>query len=81
MTDADRIAAAERAVELAEAGEIRIACHLAEMAMLAAPDNAEVHAVRAFVYSTRRTTETSLMAKGIYGHAARESAARAAPAD
>jgi hypothetical protein len=33
-----------------------------------------VHSVRAAVYGTRRKAEASLMAKGIYGFAERESA-------
>lgn len=66
-------ALAYRARELAEAGEHRLACHLAEFAAQAAPDTASVHAARAFVYQKRRETELSLMAKGIYGAAARDS--------
>ncbi|MBU6372871.1 MAG: MBL fold metallo-hydrolase [Alphaproteobacteria bacterium] len=67
---------AARAQELA-AAEPRLACHLAEMAALAAPDDAEVHAARAAVYQARRAGETSLMAKGIFGSAANESIERA----
>ena len=46
---------------------------LAEFAAQAAPETASVHAARAFVYQKRRETELSLMAKGIYGAAARDS--------
>ena len=67
---------AERALELS-AGDIRLACHLAEMATQAAPDNPRVHAVRAQVFQARRDQETSLMAKGIFGFAANESKSRA----
>lgn len=63
---------AARAQELV-AEDARLACHLAEMAALAAPDDAEVHAARAAVYQARRGGETSLMAKGIFGTAANES--------
>ncbi|MEE4278351.1 MAG: alkyl sulfatase dimerization domain-containing protein [Halieaceae bacterium] len=67
---------AERAVELQD-DDPRLACHLVEMAALAAPENAAVHAMRAEVYRTRRSQETSLMAKGIFGAATNESQARA----
>lgn len=63
----------ERAAALAASGEFRVACHLAEMAALAAPGDAEVHSVRAEVYEKRAVAETSLMAKGIYRWAASES--------
>jgi alkyl sulfatase BDS1-like metallo-beta-lactamase superfamily hydrolase len=63
---------AERARELAET-DARLACHLAEFAMQAEPDNKAVHALRAEVYQRRREGETSLMAKGIFGSAANQS--------
>jgi len=65
----------DRAVALSEAGEFRLACHLADLAGWAAPDDAGVHAERALVYRARRAAESSLMAKGIYAGAARESEA------
>jgi alkyl sulfatase BDS1-like metallo-beta-lactamase superfamily hydrolase len=68
---APRLAA--RARELADAGELRLACHLAELAAQAAADDADVHVVRADVYQQRRDRELSLMAKGIFGNAAGES--------
>ena len=64
---------ARRAKELAESGDLRLACHLADFAGWAEPNNPEVHAIRAAVYEIRRKHETSLMAKGIYKGAARES--------
>jgi len=67
---------AERAVELT-ATDMRLACHLAELAALAEPDDARVHEVRAMVFQARREQETSLMAKGIFGYTANESKARA----
>lgn len=67
---------AERARTLAES-EPRIACHLAELAANAAPDDKRVHALRAEVFQIRRDGETSLMAKGIFGSAANESKAKA----
>ena len=52
---------------------MRLACHLADFAGWAEPDNPEIHAVRAEVYEMRRKRETSLMAKGIFKGASRES--------
>lgn len=63
----------QRAADLAASGEFRVACHLAELAALAAPGDAEVHSVRAEVYEKRAGAETSLMAKGIFRWAASES--------
>ena len=66
---------AERGRELMET-DIRLACHLVELAAQAAPDNNAVHALRAEVYQHRRNQETSLMSKGIFGAAASESKAQ-----
>ncbi|MEZ5350135.1 MAG: alkyl sulfatase dimerization domain-containing protein [Microthrixaceae bacterium] len=60
---------AERALELAGDGELRLAGHLAELAAQADPDGPEVHAARAEVNRARVAAETSLMAKGIFGWA------------
>jgi alkyl sulfatase BDS1-like metallo-beta-lactamase superfamily hydrolase len=70
-----------RAQELADADEpdFRLACHLVELAVQAEPANAAAHAARADVYGRRRTTETSLMARGIFGDASRTSRAVAEP--
>jgi alkyl sulfatase BDS1-like metallo-beta-lactamase superfamily hydrolase len=67
---------AERALALVGT-DVRVACHLAELAVLAEPENRHAHAVRAEVFQARRNGETSLMAKGIFGHAANESKAKA----
>ena len=66
---------ADRARELA-ATDVRLACHLVEWAVQAAPDDRDVHAARAEVYRLRRSGELSLMSKGIFGTAAAESEAR-----
>ena len=63
---------AERSLALCES-DSRLACHLAEFAVLAEPDNRRAHEIRAQVYQHRRGIETSLMAKGIFGSAANES--------
>lgn len=65
---------ARRATETADAGDLRLACQLIEWAADAAPDDADVQAVRQQIYELRRQAEPSLMAKGIYGAAARDSA-------
>ena len=64
----------QRALELTET-DLRLACHLADLAGWAAPEDASVHADRAIVYDKRRRNEMSLMSKGIYKAAARESEA------
>jgi alkyl sulfatase BDS1-like metallo-beta-lactamase superfamily hydrolase len=68
---------ADRARAVAANGDLRLACHLVELAAQAAPDDQSVHAIRAEVYQARRDNELSLMAKGIYGYAAGESRDRA----
>ena len=73
------LALAHRAEELAASGDLRLACHLVELAGLAAPDDRSVHEVRAAVFEQRRVAEHSLMAKGIYASAVRESEAVITP--
>ena len=63
---------AERALEVAE-DDPRLACHLAEFAVQAAPGDKAIHHLRAQVYQIRRNGETSLMSKGIFGTAANQS--------
>ena len=70
-----------RAQQLSANGNHRVACHLIETAVMAESDNKEVHAARAHIYQTRRDLETSLMAKGIFGTAANESAAAIGDSD
>jgi alkyl sulfatase BDS1-like metallo-beta-lactamase superfamily hydrolase len=71
---------AERAVELCDS-DLRLACHLADLAAWADPQSRAVHDARAFVYHQRRRSELSLMAKGIFTSAARESEAASATLD
>jgi alkyl sulfatase BDS1-like metallo-beta-lactamase superfamily hydrolase len=66
-------ALAARARQVADDGDIRLAAHLVEWAAAAALDDKEVQSVRADVYTRRRAAETSTMAKGVFGAAARES--------
>src|ERR1019366_6397436 len=63
---------ADRATELASSGDLALACHLPEAAWLAAPDDRGIARVRADVYTQRGRAETSLMARGIFSTAARE---------
>ncbi|MCX6535568.1 MAG: MBL fold metallo-hydrolase, partial [Actinobacteria bacterium] len=64
-----------RALELMASGDIRMACHLADFAGWAAPQDAAIHANRATIYEQRRKSELSLMSKGIFKGAAQESKA------
>ena len=63
-----------RATELA-ATDLRLACHLADLAGWAAPDDPGIHRERAQIYTLRRRSEPSLMAQGIFRSASRESEA------
>jgi alkyl sulfatase BDS1-like metallo-beta-lactamase superfamily hydrolase len=62
-----------RAEQAASDGDLRLACHLADLAGWAAPDDREVHRARAAIYRARRASEPSLMSKGIFAAAARQS--------
>jgi glyoxylase-like metal-dependent hydrolase (beta-lactamase superfamily II) len=59
-----------RAEVLAGAGEYRLACHLADFALEAAPSDGAVQAKVADIYEKRAETETSLMTVNIYNSAA-----------
>ena len=63
----------DRALELTDARDFRLACHLIEFAVTAEPESGAVHEARAHIYQVRRDNELSLMAKGIYSAAANES--------
>jgi alkyl sulfatase BDS1-like metallo-beta-lactamase superfamily hydrolase len=67
----------DRVLDLAAAGDLRLAGHLIEMAALVAPDDAAVHAVRAEVFGARAAEERSTMSKGVFAWAERESRAKA----
>ncbi|HVM40336.1 MAG TPA: MBL fold metallo-hydrolase, partial [Acidimicrobiia bacterium] len=64
------------ALALAAEGRLRLAGHLAELAAAAAPDDRGVHRARAEVNEARVAAEPSLMAKGVFGAAARDSRAK-----
>ncbi len=62
-----------RALNLMNEGDLRLACHLADFAGWSAPDDPAIHTDRATIYEARRKAELSLMSKGIFKAAARES--------
>jgi alkyl sulfatase BDS1-like metallo-beta-lactamase superfamily hydrolase len=63
----------DRAIALADAGDLAIACELVESAALAAPDDATIRAARGRIYRARAEASASLIAHGIYDAAARDS--------
>jgi alkyl sulfatase BDS1-like metallo-beta-lactamase superfamily hydrolase len=66
----------ERALGLLEAGDdaaMRLACHLVELAWLAAPADRAVCEARRVVFTARADAATSTMARGVFRWAARES--------
>jgi alkyl sulfatase BDS1-like metallo-beta-lactamase superfamily hydrolase len=65
---------AERALELADAGDLRLAGHLAELAWQASPHDGVASHARSEVYSRRVAVEASTMAKGVFSWTARDSA-------
>jgi len=67
---------AQRAMEIAETNDFRLACHLIEYAVNASPNDKMLHAIRSKIYKMRVAKESSLMSKGIFGHASRESDAK-----
>jgi alkyl sulfatase BDS1-like metallo-beta-lactamase superfamily hydrolase len=64
---------ATRAQELVESGDLKLACHLIELAVAADPASVSLHGVRAEIYEARRAAEQSLMSIGIFSAAAAES--------
>ena len=64
---------AESAEEHLASGDFDVACHLAEHAFQAAPEDRRVREIHSSVFRARANHETSLMAKGIYNAAARDS--------
>ncbi len=63
---------ADRALELAEEGKLRLAAHLAQTAALAAPANAEAQRARRVVFAQRAKQERSSMARAVFESAASE---------
>ena len=71
---AGRLAA--RAAALAEAGQTRLAAHLAEFASSAAPEDKAIQAIRAQVLEQCMARETSLMGKAFLGVSQRDAKMR-----
>ncbi len=63
----------DRALELLEEDDYRLACHLIEFAFLASPSDSQVAQVRSQIYRERALHETSTMAKGIFNWASKQS--------
>jgi glyoxylase-like metal-dependent hydrolase (beta-lactamase superfamily II) len=63
-------ALAERAQAIAAAGDLATACHLADAALEADPDDAAVRAAVAALYERRAAGESSLMARNLFRSAA-----------
>ncbi|NUT44960.1 MAG: MBL fold metallo-hydrolase [Thermoactinospora sp.] len=63
----------EAALQALRDGDHRLAGHLAELAVQAAPADRGLHGIRAEVYGTRAASEASLMARGVFTWAASES--------
>jgi alkyl sulfatase BDS1-like metallo-beta-lactamase superfamily hydrolase len=66
-------ALADVARRYADAGELRLAAHFAELAVQADDSDTTAHAARAEVFDARAKVEESLMARGIFTWAAAES--------
>jgi len=64
----------ERGAELLDAGDLRLACHIIEFAVMAEPGSTEAHRLRGKIYTSRAELQSSSMAKNILGHAALASA-------
>jgi alkyl sulfatase BDS1-like metallo-beta-lactamase superfamily hydrolase len=60
----------ERAAALRDAGELALASHLIEYAVITAPGSSQAHALRAEIYAARAAAESSSMARNILNHAA-----------
>jgi alkyl sulfatase BDS1-like metallo-beta-lactamase superfamily hydrolase len=60
----------ERAGDLLSAGNVRLACHLVEVAVHAEPGSKEAHELRAAVYEARAALETASMSRNIFLFAA-----------
>lgn len=63
----------QRARQLQQEDNLRLACHLIEFAVLAEPEAQEAHALRSEIYEARAQQQQSSMARNILRHAARAS--------
>jgi alkyl sulfatase BDS1-like metallo-beta-lactamase superfamily hydrolase len=60
----------ERVRALRDGGDLRLACHLIEYAVMAEAGSGEAHALRSAVYAARSQQQESSMARNILAHAA-----------
>jgi len=65
----------ERAAALLAAGNLRLACHIIEFAVLTDPASGAAHELRREIYQARARQQISSMARNILDHAGRASAA------
>ena len=63
--------AAKLAARAQQVDDPRLACELIELAFRAAPDDADIAAVRRAIYGARAKSERSLMAKGVFASTAK----------
>ena len=63
---------ANRAKTLAKKGDLKLACHLAEWAILSSPKNKSIRKTTAEIFYARAEAETSTMAIGVFRSFARE---------
>ncbi|OAI44587.1 MBL fold metallo-hydrolase [bacterium SCGC AG-212-C10] len=63
----------DRAAELQRDGNLRLACHIIEFAVIAEPGSKAAHALRAEIYAARSKQQESSMARNILNHAAMSS--------
>ena len=59
-----------RASELHDEGDLQLACHIIEYAVLAHPESQDAHVLRGKIYTARSEQQTSSMARNILAHAA-----------
>ena len=64
---------AARAEEVAASGDLALAAHRVELAATAAPEDTAIRALRTKIYTERAGKERSLMARGVFTTAAKES--------
>jgi alkyl sulfatase BDS1-like metallo-beta-lactamase superfamily hydrolase len=70
---------ADRALEVADAGDLRLAGHLSELAVQADPGSSRAQEVQAEVYGRRAAAEASTMAQGVFRWTASQAAAFTPP--
>jgi len=63
----------DRAASLADEGDLRMASHLVEHAVLTAGDHGRAHELRTSIYQRRADEHVSSMARNLFAHAARAS--------